>query len=127
VEESSQPPDAGAASVLVVGLRAGVTLGRLHAAVCVLAPAIIAVIAPGDRILRPLLVDQDEIDHDACVVRPREARRHAPIPDEVAGSHRFGDHATGSIAENAGRAVTVSRSKETLGHSSNESGSLYQR
>src|SRR6185437_12302725 len=126
VEDAGEPPDAGAAPVLVVRLGAGVAVGRLDARVGVFAPAVVAVVAPEDGVFRPLLIDKDEVHDDAGAVRPVETRRGAAVADQVAPLDRLRDH-RGSIAEKAGRAVTVSRSSATFGHGSNESGILYQR
>ena len=75
VEDAREPPHARAAAVLVVRLGAGIALRRLHARIGVLAPAVVAVVAPGHRVLRARLVDEHEVDDDARAVRPRDARR----------------------------------------------------
>src|SRR6185312_10361368 len=127
VEDAREPPHAGAAAVLVVRLGAGIAVRRLDSRVGVLAPAVVAVVTPQHGVLRALLVDEDEVHDDAGAVRPLEPRRGAAVADQVAPQHRLRDHARGSIAENAGRAVTVSRSRATFGQASNETGSRYQR
>ncbi len=86
VEDPGQPPHAGAAAVLVVRLGARVALRRLHAGVGVLAPAVVAVVAPQHRVLGALLVDQHEVDDHLRAVRPLERRRRAAVADQVAGA-----------------------------------------
>ena len=93
VEDPGQPPHAGTAAVLVVRLGAGVALRRLHARVGVLAPAVVAVIAPHDGVLRALLVDEHEVDDDLRAVGPVELRRGAAVADQVARPDGVGDHA----------------------------------
>ena len=95
VEDAREPPHARAAAVLVVRLGAGVALRRLHARVGVLAPAVVAVVAPGHRVLRARLVDEHEVDDDARVAGPREARRRAAVADEVARADGGGDQVGG--------------------------------
>ena len=84
VEDAREPPHAGAAAELVVRLGAGIALRRLHAGVGVLAPAVVAVVAPGHGVLRARLVDEHEVDHDPGAAGPRDARRVAAVADEVA-------------------------------------------
>ena len=93
VEDPGQPPHAGAAAVLVVRLGAGVALRRLHARVGVLAPAVVAVVAPHDGVLRALLVDQHQVDDDVGAAGPGERRRGAAVADQVARPDGVGDHA----------------------------------
>ncbi len=71
-EDPRQPPHARPASILVVGLRALVALGRLDSRVGVLSPTVVAIVAPQHRVLGALLVDQHHVHHDPGIVRPRE-------------------------------------------------------
>ena len=98
VEDASEAPHAGAAAVLVVGLRAGVAPRRLDARIRVLAPTLVAVVAPEHRCLRPLLVHQHEVDDDVGAVRPCESWRCAAVPGEIALPDRLGDHGAPSAS-----------------------------
>ena len=96
VEDARQAPDTGPAAVLVVRLGAGIALRRLHAGIGVLAPAVVAVVAPQHRVLGALLVHEHEVDDDPRAAGPREARRLAAVADEIARANRLGDHARAS-------------------------------
>jgi len=92
VEDPREPPDAGAATVVVMRLRPEVEAGRLDAGIRVLAPAVVAVVAPADRVFRALLVHEHDVDDDPGTAGPGESFRLRPVADEVALSHEVGDH-----------------------------------
>jgi len=66
---------------------------RLDARVCVLPPAIVAVVAPQHRVLGALLIHEHQVHDDTRVFGPRERGRYAAIADEVTLAHAVGDHA----------------------------------
>src|SRR5438552_17200875 len=97
VEDAREPPNYGTAPVLVVGLGARIALRRIDARIWILAPAVVAIVAPEDGVLRSLLVNEDDVDDQSGAVRPREARREPAIPDEVARADPFGDQSVPTI------------------------------
>jgi hypothetical protein len=73
-----------------VRLGAAIPLWRLNPGTGVLTPTLVAIVAPQDGGLRALLVDKDEVDHDAGAIRPFEPGWCTPIPDQVATTDPLG-------------------------------------
>src|SRR5262249_10148735 len=129
VEDPREPPDPGTAPVLVVRLRAGIPLRRVGAGPGGVAPAAVAVVAPQHGVLRAPLLDAAQGGDDAGAVRPGEARRRAPVADEVAGPDGVRDvHGATLFAR-----VTPAQSRSTIEvaarrtRESGEEGVLYGR
>jgi hypothetical protein len=74
-----------------VSLGAPIALRRLDARLRVLAPAVVALISPQDRVLRALLVDEDYVYGDTGIARPRERWRGAAITGQVPPTDPFGN------------------------------------
>ena len=66
--------------------------GRFDAGIRVLAPAVVAIVAPADGVLRALLVHEHDVDDDSEAAGPGEPFRLRAVADEVALSHAVGDH-----------------------------------
>src|SRR3989442_6340093 len=97
LEDARQPPNSGTTAVLVMGLGATIALRRIDARIRILAPAVVAIVVPEDRVLRSLLVDEDDVDDESGAIRPGEDRREAAVADEVARADPLRDHRAPTI------------------------------